>query len=84
MKKILSFVKSFMKIVTSLILSIILFVYTVYLLISKKIKERNIEDPNDKSIIDLDGRIKFAREQAFNFLKLNYNKKTFEELIEKI
>lgn len=90
MKKIINFIIVAMKFITSIMISVLLIGYLIYLTINKKVKERKASkekmdrDEINKTMVDIDGRINFTKEQILIFVKFNYTKENINNLIEKI
>lgn len=90
MKKIINFIIVAMKFITSIMISALLTIHLIYLFIVKKIKERKLSneklsgDEITKTMVDIDGRINFTKEQILTFVKFDYTKENINNLIEKI
>lgn len=90
MKKLIKFVIVSMKFITSIMIAATLIIHLIYLFIAKKIKERKVSnekltgDEITKTIVDIDGRINFTKEQILTFAKFGYTKENIDNLIEKI
>lgn len=90
MKKLINFIIVAMKFITSIMIAALLTIHLIYLFIVKKIKERKLSneklsrDEITKTMVDIDGRINFTKEQILTFVKFDYTKENINNLIEKI
>lgn len=90
MKKLINFIIVAMKFITSIMIAALLTIHLIYLFVVKKIKERKLSneklsgDEITKTMVDIDGRINFTKEQILTFVKFDYTKENINNLIEKI